>query len=332
MMRQTLSVIAAFALFASQCHAFAPVVHKHAISSPKPSKTLRVAHEFSDSQASKCVASRGSSTSLGSLSDSVTNLATSLFRYQGPVPLVQAFGINGVLFALLQTKLNTMLTPSGFTSSLILGTGLWASLGWRGWTLCVLYLFLGQAVTKVRFEEKEKRGIAEGRGGRRGPENVWGSALTALICAICSVQDDSFLGISSQLYQLGYVAALATKLSDTFASEIGKAYGKTTFLITTLDRVEPGTEGAVSAEGTAAALVGGSLLPLYGWAVGLISGPSVVVATIAAFVACNVESLIGATLQEKKGFEWMSNEVVNFINTLVGAGLAFLVGTVILGL
>jgi uncharacterized membrane protein len=28
----------------------------------------------------------------------------------------------------------------------------------------------------------------------------------------------------------------------------------------------------------------------------------------------------------------MSNEVVNFINTLVGAGLAFLVGTVILGL
>ena len=28
-------------------------------------------------------------------------------------------------------------------------------------------------VTKVRFAEKEKRGIAESRGGRRGPENVW---------------------------------------------------------------------------------------------------------------------------------------------------------------
>jgi len=156
--------------------------------------------------------------------------------------------------------------------------------------------------------------------------------LTALICAACSVQGDSFLGISSQLYQLGYVAALATKLSDTFASEIGKAYGKTTFLITTLERVEPGTEGAVSAEGTAAALVGGSLLPLYGWTVGLISGPSVAIATVAAFIACNVESLIGATLQEKKGFEWMTNEVVNFINTLVGAGLAFAGGTVFLGM
>jgi uncharacterized membrane protein len=44
------------------------------------------------------------------------------------------------------------------------------------------------------------------------------------------------------------VASLATKLSDTFASEIGKAYGKTTFLITTLERVEPGTEGLCTTE------------------------------------------------------------------------------------
>lgn len=40
--------------------------------------------------------------------------------------------------------------------------------------VCVLYLFLGQLVTKVGFDEKEALGIAEGRGGRRGPENVWG--------------------------------------------------------------------------------------------------------------------------------------------------------------
>jgi uncharacterized protein (TIGR00297 family) len=156
--------------------------------------------------------------------------------------------------------------------------------------------------------------------------------LTALICASCASQGDSFLGLSYELYQLGYVAALATKLSDTFASEIGKGYGKTTFLITTLERVKPGTEGAVSAEGTAAALVGGSLLPLYGWAVGLINAPSVVVATVAAFIACNVESLIGATLQEKKGYEWMTNEVVNFINTLVGSGLALAGGSMFLAM
>ena len=63
------------------------------------------------------------------------------------------------------------------------------------------------------------------------------------------------LGLNYNSLILAYVPSLATKLGDTFASEIGKAYGKTTFLITTFERVEPGTEGAVSAEGTAAAAV-----------------------------------------------------------------------------
>lgn len=133
------------------------------------------------------------------------------------------------------------------------------------------------------------------------------------------------MGIDSHLFLLGYVASLATKLADTFASEIGKAYGKTTFLITNLQRVAPGTEGAISAEGTAAALLGGLLLSLCGWVLGFISLPSVVVSSVAAFVATNVESLLGATLQEKEGSEWITNEVINFFNTAIGAALAIVV-------
>jgi len=263
----------------------------------------------------------------------VGDLIQSLFQYNGNVPFVQALGINAVLFAALSGKLLTALTPEGFAHSLALGTMLWTTLGWRGWSYCVLYLILGQLVTKVKFAEKQDRGLAEGREGRRGPENVWGSAATALLCATCSVQGESFLGVSSKLYVLGFVASLATKLADTFASEIGKAYGKTTFLITNLKRVEPGTEGAVSAEGTAAAAGGGLLLSLFGYALGLIQGPrEVVISTVAAFLATNAESLIGATLQEKEGFAFMTNEVVNFINTLIGGAIAILAGKYFLGL
>ncbi|KAL3919255.1 MAG: hypothetical protein SGARI_007252 [Bacillariaceae sp.] len=151
------------------------------------------------------------------------------------------------------------------------------------------------------------------------------------MCALCSVQGPSFLGIPSKLFVLGYVASLATKLADTFASEIGKAYGKTTFLITTLERVEPGTEGAVSAEGTAASVVGGLLISLYGYAVGLISGPmAIAISTVAAFIATNIESLLGATLQGKKNLEWITNEVINFLNTLIGAIIAIAAGMVLL--
>lgn len=262
-------------------------------------------------------------------------IATSLFAINGNVPFVQAALLNGLLFGLLSRKLFTMLTPAGFAHSLALGTMLWTTLGWRGWLVCVIYLFLGQLVTKVGFAEKTALGIAEGRGGRRGPENVWGSAATGLACAACAAQtlgSGAFLGISYDAWLLAYVASLATKLSDTFASEIGKAYGKTAFLITTFERVEAGTEGAVSLEGTAASVVGGFSLSMAGYLMGFISVAGVGVSTVAAFLATNVESWLGATLQEKPGWEWMTNEVVNFLNTLIGASIALGLGVKFLGL
>jgi len=271
------------------------------------------------------------------IAETTSMITKSLLAYNGNVPLQQAFALNAFLFTLLNKKLFTVLTPSGFAHALFLGTMLWTTLGWRGWTTVVVYFFLGVAVTKVKFQEKLQRGIAEKRGGRRGPENVWGSAATALMCAACAAQGDSFLGMGRDLYLLGFVASLATKLSDTFASEIGKAYGKTTFLITTLERVSPGTEGAVSAEGTIASVVGGTLLTLYSYSIGLIGEGSsglyaIGISTLAAFIATNIESVLGATVQDKEGLSWLTNDVVNFLNTLIGAILAIAGGKIVLGM
>lgn len=234
-----------------------------------------------------------------------------------------------------------MLTPSGYIHALALGTILWTTLGYKGWTVCVLYLLLGQLVTKIGFQQKTELGIAEGRGGRRGPENVWGSAAAGTICTLAaaylsssSSSLSSFLGLSREVWILGYVASLSTKLADTFASEIGKAYGKTTFLITSLQPVPRGTEGAISLEGTVASIVGGLLLSLYAYfIVGLLpSVKGVAVSTFAAFIATMIESVIGATLQGKKGMRWMTNEVVNVINTMIGATIAMSLGVLFLGM
>lgn len=73
------------------------------------------------------------------------------------------------------------LTSSGLLHAWILGVALWSTLGWRGWAVCVLYLIFGSLVTKVKQAEKEALGIAEKRGGARGPENVWGSAAAVSI-------------------------------------------------------------------------------------------------------------------------------------------------------
>ena len=146
--------------------------------------------------------------------------------------------------------------------------------------------------------------------------------------ALCSLGtlfvDDRF----RPLLLLGYVASLSTKLSDTSASEIGKAYGKHTFLITTLKPVPRGTEGAVSWEGTLAGIVGSGLIACVGWAVGLISPLGIGICAVAALVATNAESLIGATLQHR--FDWLTNELVNVINTLIGAVVAIGIGWLLL--
>ncbi len=90
-------------------------------------------------------------------------VVSSVFRTSGPVPLLQSFAVNALLFNLARSKLLSALTPSGYIHAMILGTTLWMTLGWRGWLYCVLYLMFGQIVTKVGFATKEKRGIAESR-------------------------------------------------------------------------------------------------------------------------------------------------------------------------
>ena len=58
------------------------------------------------------------------------------------------------------------------------------------------------------------------------------------------------------IFKVGFAASFAAKLADTFGSEIGKRFGKDTYLITSFEKVDRGTEGGVSLEGTLASFFG----------------------------------------------------------------------------
>ncbi|MBW4577566.1 MAG: TIGR00297 family protein [Aphanothece sp. CMT-3BRIN-NPC111] len=238
-------------------------------------------------------------------------------------PWLVAVGLNTVLLVIAQISPKKLLTPAGVLHAWLLGVIIWGTLGWQGYLVILFYFLVGSGVTRIGMAQKEAEGIAEKRSGARGPENVWGSALTGAICALGTLVVN-YLGQPEwiPLLLLGYVASLSTKLSDTCASEVGKAYGKRTFLITTLQPVARGTEGAVSLEGTLAGVLASAAIASVGWAIGLIDLLGVGFCIVAAFIATNVESVIGATLQSK--FDWMTNEVVNFANTLIGAIAAVL--------
>lgn len=229
-------------------------------------------------------------------------------------PWILAILLNTGLGLLGWGLVSKLLTPSGLVHAWILGVIVWAVLGWPGYGVVLCYFLAGSAVTKVGMPQKEAAGIAEKRSGARGPENVWGSAASSTLCALATLVVP--IDYHPLLY-LGYVSGFSTKLSDTTASEIGKAYGNRTFLITTLRPVPRGTEGAVSLEGTLAGMLASVAIAVLAWTVGLISPAGIGWCILAALIATNLESVIGATVQSQ--FAWLTNEVVNGINTLIGS-------------
>ena len=120
--------------------------------------------------------------------------------------------------------------------------------------------------------------------------------------------------------------SMAAALSDTLSSELGGLYDNPR-LITTLERVPPGTDGGVTWQGEVFGLLGAVVVA--GVAFGLLPGVSPLgAATVAAggLVGMTIDSLLGATV-EGPGF---GNEAVNFAATLVGAVVSAVSALVVL--
>ncbi len=207
-------------------------------------------------------------------------------------------------------RLRTVSTPGAIAGAAI-GLIIYACGGPAAWLL-LLATFVSAAVTsRLGLRRKVLLGIAEERGGRRGPGNGIANCGVAAGAALLAA-----LTPHAAWAQLALVAALAAAGSDTVASEVGKAWGSHTFLITRFTRVRPGTSGAVSLEGTAAGLVAAFALASIGVATALIPWSSVWLVVIGATVGSLVESALGATL-ESSGV--LDNDALNFINTAVAA-------------
>ncbi|KAI3702762.1 hypothetical protein L6452_28514 [Arctium lappa] len=246
------------------------------------------------------------------------------FAQSSPPTWQSAIFSNFVIFLLGSPILVTGLSISGIGAAFLLGSLTWRGFGPSGFLLVATYFIIGTAVTKIKMAQKEAQGVAEKRKGRRGPGSVIGSSAAGCVCALLSIY-----GVGgkpfSRLWELGFVASFCTKLSDTVSSEIGKAFGKTTYLVTTFKVVPRGTEGAVSVEGTLAGVVASILLASVGCLMGEIKVAEAVICVLASQIANVGESVIGAELQEKEGFKWLNNDAVNVINISLGSILAILI-------
>ena len=218
-----------------------------------------------------------------------------------------------VVAAWLGRRAGTVSTSGTIVGALI-GILIYAAGGPRAWIFLFVTFALASVVSRLGLERKVLLGIAEERAGRRGAGNAIANCGVATMAAVAAAATTD-----PTAARLALVAALTAGSSDTVASEIGKAWGRSTFLATTLGRVKPGTPGAMSLEGTAAGIVAAFGLAALAVALGLIGGAMILAVVIGATAGAVVESVLAATL-EGRGI--VNNDMLNFINTAVAAAVA----------
>jgi uncharacterized protein (TIGR00297 family) len=234
------------------------------------------------------------------------------FRAALPAALAWATLVN-LPIAALGWWAGTVTVPGAVVGAAI-GIAVFVGAGPQGWTLLFVSFFAASVSTRLGLKRKSVLGIAEARGGRRGPGNAVANtglgAFAALLAALSPHREGALLAMT---------AALVAGSSDTVASEIGKAWGRRTYLLPRLTRARPGTSGGVSLEGTGAGIVAAFALAALALALGLIKGSGLWIVTAAATAGSFAESGLGATLEASGTLD---NDMLNFITTALSAAAA----------
>ena len=175
------------------------------------------------------------------------------------------------------------------------------------WLLLII-LFLVMSLVATKYSKKYKMSLGEFE-GRRTSKNVISNGVVACFMAAFGGYYLPFVG--------GFIGAIATATADTLASEIGvlDAHPR---LITTFQKVDPGTNGAVSVLGTATGMAGAAVIGLVAFLLGIISDPvsAISVSIVSGTVGCFMDSILGALFENR---DMLTNEHVNLIATIVGA-------------
>jgi uncharacterized protein (TIGR00297 family) len=201
--------------------------------------------------------------------------------------------------------------------------------------LAVLFL-LTFAATRFGRSMKENLGVAEKRSGRSAAQVVANLGMAgvsaAFALAISMAHEQTLLSASlreggrllspSMLYSVMVAAALGEATADTLSSEFGAVLGGEPVLVTTWQRVAPGTDGAISVAGTIAGVLGGLVVVVVAALTLRLSLHAAVAAGVGGLAGFFFDSLLGATA-ERHGR--LNNDAVNFLSTAAAVAVALVV-------
>ena len=246
------------------------------------------------------------------------------------------------------------LSPSGAIAACVVG-GTIFGFGGLAWATVLIAFFVSSSLLslfKASDSRKMEASQAFEKGGRRdAPQVLANGGVAAVLAAV------SFLlgGVAPSYLFAAFVGALAAATADTWATELGVLSKTRPRLLTTWKIVDAGTSGAVTLTGIGAAFTGAVFLGIVSAVSALCqveithSAQALVLAALAGGMGGSMlDSLLGATVQasytcphcEKatesrshhcgttahltKGISVVTNDMVNFAATLMGAILGAL--------
>ncbi len=252
-----------------------------------------------------------------------------------PIALILA-----AVFSALCWRLN-LLTAGGAAAATVVGAA--AVYAGAGWVWLLLAFFVSASLlSSWRREVREQRiGSTIGKPGPRDGVQVLANGLIFSAAAVASTVGDP------ATWTTVAAGAIAAATADTWSTELGTLSG-TPRNIVTGHRVTPGSSGGVTLIGFLGALAGALLAALVSQS--MIRRPSFVPVVLAGVVGSTIDSLAGATIQERRwcdrcsvgtesyrhgcgsptrrvgGVPGFNNDAVNLLNTVSGALVAWLLG------
>ncbi|MGN6438604.1 MAG: DUF92 domain-containing protein [Agriterribacter sp.] len=228
--------------------------------------------------------------------------------------------VPGMVLSIWAKKLTSAAAVAGGISAFVI----FAATGMTGIALLAAFFIMGVAATTHHWKEKQRYGLTDNEKGARTSGQVLANAGVAVIVSILVLLNR--LGLHTGLLMVA--GSFASAAADTVSSEMGNVYGRRFYDILSLKKSTRGINGAISLEGTLAGMAASFLMAFIYYIAGGQETAHIPIIVVAGTIGNIADSVLGTTLENRK---LLSNNAVNFLNTGVGAGVAFLLYWLLMG-
>ncbi|UNK17092.1 DUF92 domain-containing protein [Paenibacillus sp. N3/727] len=255
-------------------------------------------------------------------------------------------GAMGALIVAGAAYLKKSLSLSGAAAAVMMGTVYYGAgnLFWFGTLL--LFFMTSTLLSKYRQGSKQDLEKSYAKTGKRDAGQVFANGGIGMVLCLLHFM------YPHEAWKLLFIGVMAAVTADTWATEIGSLSRRPPRSILNGKSLPPGTSGGVSWLGSTAAALGGAIIGAGAWLFGVWSGlvPDLITYAIAGLIGGLVgaftDSWMGATVQKmyrcttcgkdvevhrhcgqpterSGGWDWMTNDAVNLISSLIGGFAAW---------